>query len=131
MSKSIAFSFALMALIAPLCINWIEAQKTAANSFQKQIGGSGPNSVYGGYQTSSSAVQRRQQQQQTALVSPVQQSQRTSYSQSSESYRQPAYQQQQQLVSSSSSYESNQQQAEADAEPASYGKLCFKVSLIA
>lgn len=110
-----------MALIAPLCINWIEAQKTIANSFQKQISGSGPNSVYGGYQSSSSAVQRRQQQQ-TALVSPVQQSQRTSYSQSSETYRQPAYQQQ--LVSSSS-YESNQQQAEADAEPASYGKSCF------
>lgn len=118
MPKTIALSFVLMALVVPLCINWIQAQKTAANSFQQQISGSGPNSVYGGYQASSSTSQRRQQ---TALVSPVQQSRKTSYQQSSESYRQPAYQQQQ-LSSSSSSYESSQQQAEADAEPASYGK---------
>lgn len=118
MSKSVAFSFVLVALIAPLCIDWIEAQKTIANSFQQQVSGSGPNSVYGGYQASSSAVQRRQQ---TALVSPVQQSRKTSYQQSSETYRQPVYQQQQQQAASSS-YESTQQQAEADAEPASYGK---------
>lgn len=116
--KSIGFSLVLLfALIAPLGINWIEAQKTIANSFQQQIAGSNPNSVYGGYQTS--AVQRRQQ---TSLVAPVQQQRRVYQSESSNSWRQPAYQQQQQVVSSSSSYEQSQQ-AEADAEPASYGKL--------
>lgn len=116
--KSIGFSLVLLfALVAPLGISWIEAQKTIANSFQQQISGSNPGSVYGNYQ-SSSAVQKRQQ---TALVAPVQQQRRTYSSESSSSWRQPAYQQQV-VSSSSSSYEQNQQQAEADAEPASYGK---------
>lgn len=98
------------------------AQKTIAGSFQQQIGASGanPNSVYGGYQTSS-----LESQGQSSLVAPVQQQRRTQQTyinrqqQTEFIPRQPVYQKQQ-ISSSSSVFE---QQAEADAEPASYGKL--------
>lgn len=121
--KSLAFASLLVALVAPLCIDWSMAQKSIANSFQQQISssGRGPNSVYGGYQTSSV-----NQQRQNTFVAPVQQQRRVVQQQVEQTnwQRQPAYQQQQEQVVSSSSSSSNydSQQAEADAEPASYGK---------
>jgi len=113
--KPIAFGAVVLALVVPLCIHLSEAQKTIANSFQQQFSGSNPNSVYGGYQTSSV-----NQQRQVSLVAPVNQrrTQQTYVNRQQSEVRQPVYQQ----SISSSSYEQTQDQAEADAEPASYGK---------
>lgn len=107
----------LVAVIVPLvCVEWTQAQKTSKNSFQQSSfsAGSAPQSVYGGYET----------QQRTAansLVAPVQRSRTQQQSfRRTETVRQqqPASSYQQEQVSSSSSYD----QAEADAEPAQYGK---------
>lgn len=125
--NSLALASLLVALVGPFCVDWSMAQKSIANSYQQTISsGSRPSSVYGGYETS--AVN---QQRQSALVAPINQRRRVVQQQQVEQtnwQRQPAYQQQeaqQQVVSSSSSYEQSQQ-AEADAEPASYGKLIGK-----
>jgi hypothetical protein len=122
-SKNAALVVGLVALVVPLvCVDWTQAQKTSKNSFQQtsySSVGSAPQSVYGGYETQSRTAAN-------SLVAPVQQrrTQQQSYvSRRTESVRQqPApvassYQQQEQ-VSSSSNYD----QAEADAEPAQYGK---------
>lgn len=123
--KSLAFASLLVALIAPLCVDWSMAQKSIANSFQQQISsGRGPNSVYGGYQTS-----LVNQQRQSSFVAPVKQQRRVVQQQVEQTnwQRQPAYQQQEvaSSSSSSSSYNEQSQQAEADAEPASYGKFFY------
>lgn len=111
--KSVALGVALVALVGPLCVDWTQAQKTIKNSFQQTISsGSGPESVYGGYRSQQAPVARPQ----------VARSQQTYASrQRSQTVQQPApvYQQQESSAASSSSYE---QSAEADAEPASYGK---------
>lgn len=110
---------ALTGLACLIAVSSVGTQKTAAGSFQQQFGaaGSNPNSVYGGYQTSSVSSQR-----QSSLVAPVQRRTQQSYVSRQQTsvlrQPQPVYQQQQ-ISSSSSTYE---QQAEADAEPASYGK---------
>lgn len=118
----LAFSVGLASLLVALSINLIEAQKTSANSFQQQISGSNPNSVYGGY-GQSSFNRRQQSSSSSSFVAPVNQKRvQSSYSSSKQQtnvvrQQQPVYQQQQQT-----SYESSEsQQAEADAEPASYG----------
>lgn len=120
---SASMVIALVALILPfVCVNWSEAQKTIKNSFQQSISsGSNPQSVYGGYNEQSSINQQRT----SNFVAPVNQQRRTQQQtyvsrQRTESVRQPVYQQQQEQYSSSSS--SNYDQAEADAEPPSYGK---------
>lgn len=114
--KSSALIVALVAVILPLvCVEWTQAQKTIKSSFQQSVAsGSAPQSVYGGYE------QQRPTGQ--SLVAPVQQQRRTQPQpfvsrQRTESARQPVYQQEE--VGSSSNYD---QQAEADAEPAQYGK---------
>lgn len=123
-SKSLAFSLAVVAIVVPICISWTEAQKTAANSFQQQFG-SNQNSAYGGYGQTAPA----QRQRESAYAAPNQQrrTQQSSYSRTeSVQQRQPVYQQQpqqQQQQYSSSSSSSSYEQAEADAEPASYGKF--------
>uniref|UniRef100_A0A6G1S713 Chitin-binding type-2 domain-containing protein n=1 Tax=Aceria tosichella TaxID=561515 RepID=A0A6G1S713_9ACAR len=124
-SKSAVLIIGLVAVIVPLvCVEWTQAQKTGRNSYQQQQSsfstavGSGPQSVYGGYETQPRTPAN-------SLVAPVQQrrTQQQSY-QRTETVRQqqqPAvatsYQQEQ--VSSSSNYD----QAEADAEPAQYGAV--------
>ena len=125
-SKSAMLLVGVAALIVSLiCAEWTQAQKTSRNSFQQQqssySAGSGPNSVYGGYETAPRTPAN-------SLVAPVQQQRRTSQQsyvnrQRTEVVRQqqqqqPASSYQQEQVSSSSNYE----QAEADAEPAQYGK---------
>lgn len=130
--KSLTFSTLVLALIVPICTLYWQttgAQKTIANSFQQSISstGSNPNSVYGGYEQSSlNSNSNTNFNRQPALVSPGRQrgSSFSSSRQQTSSFSRPAYQPQQQQqdrqVFSSSSYESSQQ-AEADAEPASYG----------
>lgn len=101
-------------------VDWTQAQKTSRNSFQQSSyssGGSNPNSVYGGYDTQPRSPAN-------SLVGGQQRRTQQSYSSSRQTVRQPqqvvasSYQQQQEQVSSSSGYD----QAEADAEPAQYGK---------
>ena len=113
--KSLALGLALLALLGQLDS---QAQKTPKSSFQQTLqAGSGPQSVYGGYQQGPG--QRR-----PSLAAPVQQ-RRTELAQvsrqSSSSGPAPVYQQEE-SASGSSSYE----QAEAAAEPASYGKWSLK-----
>lgn len=122
--RSSAACVALVAIIVPLvCVEWIEAQKTIKNSFQQSYStGSAPQSVYGGYNSEQSSIDR---QRTTNFVAPVQQQQRRTQQTfvSRQSARQPVYQQQQQQQESYSSSSSSNydQQAEADAEPPSYG----------
>lgn len=114
--KSLAFGIVLVALVGPIYLNWIDAQKTIKKSFQQQISsqstGQQPNSIYGGYDSASQTQQK--------IVSPARQSSGYSSSSSSSSSSQvlsrPSYQQ--------TSYEasSSEQSGEADSEPASYGK---------
>ena len=121
-SRAAATVLLLAALVGPLCnvFERTQAQKTIKNSFQQSglSGGNQPQSVYGGYsssQQSSSSFQQR-----PVPVAPAVQRQTYSNSRRTELARQPVVQQQNQYEESSSSYSS--EQAEADAEPASYGK---------
>lgn len=118
-----------VAIAACLSIDWIEAQKTAANSFTNQqqqqqwSSGSGQNSVYGGYGTS--PVQQRPRppvNQQSSSKFSAQSIRQQSYQQPRPVVQRPQSVQQEEQSSYSSTYEQSQQQAEADAEPASYGK---------
>lgn len=119
-----SITFVLVAsIIASLCTQ-LEAQKTIKKSFQQSIASSNsnPGSVYGGYTSNS----QRDIQSTSNLVAPVQKQRYSSSSSSVQSVALPA----RPIVSSNnyqqSSYEeqsSEQQAAEADAEPASYGKL--------
>jgi len=130
-----------ISVLALVCASLVElglAQKTAQrwSSYSSSREVSRPVSVYGGYNTASNVneVQVGQQQQQQQLevpVSPVKQhrTQSSSSFQSSSFSRKvnrpqprPVYQQQQQQESAYESQASSQQLAEADAEPASYGK---------
>lgn len=117
--KSLALTVLVVAIVASLGLNWIEAQKTIKKTQQQssrtQVSAVQPNSVYGGYQSSSSSSAQQE-------VAPIQQQQQQqSFSTSVQSASRPGYQQSQQ-----SSYEesgSEQSASEADAEPASYGKF--------
>lgn len=122
--NQLALASCLVAMALALSLQSTEAQKTIANSYQQELSGSNPNGVYGGYNQQSSSFNRQRQQ---SFAAPVQNQRRTqsSYSSSKQTSlvrpQQPVYEQQQQQ----SSYEassSSQEQAEADAEPASYGK---------
>lgn len=119
-------SYLALAAVCLLGISSTSGQKTAAGSFQQQIGADGPNpnSVYGGYQVSSVSNQR-----QSSFAAPVQRKTQQSYvsRQQTSVVRQPQPVYQQQQISSSSTYE---QQAEADAEPASYGKSTSRLLIM-
>lgn len=128
--RSAALSACVLLIAIGWHVDWTCAQKTiqrfqSSSNYQVEPSiGSNQNSVYGGYESSSSQSSSRK----TALAAPV--NQRRTQSSFSSSRRvqqqqnvvQPVYQQQQNVVSSSSSSYEASQQAEADAEPASYGE---------
>lgn len=121
--KSVAFGVVLVALVMPLCVDWTQAQKTIKNSFQQtvQSASNRPQSVYGGYGSSSTYNERQQTNNFVAPVAQRRTQQTYVNRQRTQTVQQPQpVYQQQESISSSSSYD--QQSAEADAEPASYGK---------
>lgn len=119
--KSVALGLALCAVALAICAGPATTQKTRASSYQQpqqqqQGYGGSQGAAYGGYnQARAASATPRGKPTQAYVNRPARPQQQQAYSQQQE--------QQPDGSAASSSYESSgDQQAEADAEPASYGK---------